>query len=357
MASGVSNGSVGLPRPSIAQVAAAQASTGPDIFVILLDAYARADTLVALGHDNRPFLADLEQRGFQVAEQSRSNYSRTGLTLASMFHMAYVADIPALASPPDGYNQQHRLISDTLQAGSPALDRLRAAGYETFSIPSQLTQYAIEPVDHVMVGGELDSFEIHLLCTTLLGSIVSSAAAILVYEQQRSRIREAFATIASLAGEPHQRGRFVFGHLMAPHPPFIFDDQGNPTSLPDPPSACGILEPPGDPELRRAQYLDQLTYTNVLVLQTVDSILTAEPDALIVLMSDHGSRLEFTDFAESTSNFMAIRADQVIVPTTMTPVALFPMLFNGYLGTHLQLPQPHSFASLEGTPWPMREVP
>jgi hypothetical protein len=355
---GIFGGALGLPRlPPAPTVPAAASGDPPDLFVILLDAYARADTLARLGFDNRPFLDELNQRGFQVAEHSRSNYSRTGLTLASMFNMAYLHDIPALASPPAGYNQQHRLLGDTLHAGNPALDTLEAAGYETFSIPSRAAQYAIEPVDQVLAGSELDNFEIHLVCKTALGVVSPPLAIGTIYDQQRARIREAFATAASLAVAPHERGRFVFTHVMAPHPPFIFDAKGRPAAVPELPSVCGALEPSGDPALAQARYLDQLTFLNILVLEAVDRILAAEPDALIVLMSDHGSRLDSTDFAESTANFMALRAARVAVPSTMTPVALFPMLLNGYLGTRLQVPEPRSFASVERAPWPVREVP
>ena len=47
----------------------------PNIFFIVLDAYARADILNEIyGYDNEPFLKSLEQRGFYVARRATSNY-------------------------------------------------------------------------------------------------------------------------------------------------------------------------------------------------------------------------------------------------------------------------------------------
>jgi hypothetical protein len=358
VASGVSNGAIGLPRPPAKPAPAAAIAEGPDFFVILLDAYARADTLAELGYDNQPFLDGLEQRGFQVADESRSNYSRTGLTLASMFNMTYLADLPALSSPPEDYNQQHRLISDTLHAGNPVVDVLHRSGYETFYIPSRVAQYAVEPVHHTLAGGELDNFEVFALGKTSLGATITLIAATAIYDQQRSRTLEAFATIARLAAEPARRPRFVFAHLMVPHPPYVFDRDGFAPAVPEcTATRCAILEAPLDRELHRSRYIDQLSYTNELVTRTVDAIIGAEPGAVIVLMSDHGSGIDFPDAAEATRNFMAIRADRVQVPETMTPIGLFPLLLNAYLGTAFESPEARSFASLERALWPIVEVP
>ena len=345
----------GLPtirQPRITEAVDPQG--GPGIYVLMLDAYARADTLAGLGFDNREFLTSLEELDFQVAHDSRSNYTRTGLTLASMFNMAYLEDIPHLASPPEGYNQQHRYISGALHAGNRVLDILDAAGYETFYIPSRIAQYAVEPVDHMLAGAELDNFELHLLSRTRLAPFVSAEW---LYGQQRDRTLQSFAQVASIAGEASEP-RFVFAHLMTPHPPFVFAADGTLPAVPSCfPATCSIFEPPTDPNLAVERYIDQVQYTNKLVLATVRSIMDDEPNAVVVLMSDHGSRLTFGDLLESSRNFMAVHATGVHMPDDLTPVALFPYLLNGYLDSHLDLPPARSLASLERTPWPMQEVP
>ena len=54
----------------------------PNIYILLLDGYPRADTLAErYDFDNRPFLEELRDRGFDVAERSRTNYMFTQLVL------------------------------------------------------------------------------------------------------------------------------------------------------------------------------------------------------------------------------------------------------------------------------------
>ena len=73
-------GSFSTPRG----VASADA---PDIYLILLDGYPRADTLASQFHyDNNGFLSTMTSMGFDVAARSHSNYDATVLTLASMFN-------------------------------------------------------------------------------------------------------------------------------------------------------------------------------------------------------------------------------------------------------------------------------
>ena len=67
-----------------AAAAAGVAAPGtPDIYLILLDAYPRTDSLASyFGFDNRPFIGELERLGFEEAKDSHSNYNATSLTLA-----------------------------------------------------------------------------------------------------------------------------------------------------------------------------------------------------------------------------------------------------------------------------------
>ncbi|NIM93570.1 MAG: hypothetical protein GTO18_07650, partial [Anaerolineales bacterium] len=70
------------------------AEPAPDIYYIILDAYAREDTLKEVyDYDNSTFVNALEDRGFYVVDQSRSNYSYTSLSIASSLNMDYVENL------------------------------------------------------------------------------------------------------------------------------------------------------------------------------------------------------------------------------------------------------------------------
>ena len=63
----------------------------PDIYYIILDAYARSDILKELyQYNNDYFLEFLSQRSFYVANRSTSNYRSTALALASSLNMTYL---------------------------------------------------------------------------------------------------------------------------------------------------------------------------------------------------------------------------------------------------------------------------
>ena len=71
--------------------------TTPDIYVILLDGYARADALKQVfGVDESGFLGQLEERGFGVSSRALTNYPNTVQVLMAMFNMRLLPDIPAL---------------------------------------------------------------------------------------------------------------------------------------------------------------------------------------------------------------------------------------------------------------------
>lgn len=60
----------------------------PNIYYIIVDGYGRSDVLKDLyGADNSDFITFLERRGFFVATDARSNYSKTILSLASSLNM------------------------------------------------------------------------------------------------------------------------------------------------------------------------------------------------------------------------------------------------------------------------------
>ncbi len=60
----------------------------PNVFYIILDGYARADTLQRVCHcDNSDFLNFLRSRGFYVADEACANYPMTFMSVASSLNM------------------------------------------------------------------------------------------------------------------------------------------------------------------------------------------------------------------------------------------------------------------------------
>jgi hypothetical protein len=80
-----------LSLPAVVLNSSAPRELMPDIYYIILDGHGRADVLAMLYNvDNSTFTNGLEQRGFKVASQSRSNYMRTIQSLSSSLNMSYL---------------------------------------------------------------------------------------------------------------------------------------------------------------------------------------------------------------------------------------------------------------------------
>ena len=102
-------------RGSGAATAGVAAETGaPDIWLVLLDGHPRADALERHWDYSDPgFVDGLEGLGFDVADESRSNYNLTAHTLPALLNMALLEDL----EPWSSYDKP---------ADAPAADRIRA---------------------------------------------------------------------------------------------------------------------------------------------------------------------------------------------------------------------------------------
>lgn len=331
IARGAAVGALGLPSIDAAG-AAVDAVDGRDVVVVMLDGYPRADTLAThFGLDNTSFLGALEERGFDVSRRSRSNYPLTALTLASMFEMRHVADIPALAHE-TRYAEGYRAVSRVLSRPLPVIETFRRHGYETVAIPAVVNEFRLRAVDTDLDSGEMVQLETVILGKTLLAPVVNWIAPELIHQQQRDRSLKAIVAIDALVSDPRQQ--LVFVHLMLPHSPFVFGVEGEPISQPACVPTCSIFEGPSDKGEWVRQYGDQVVYTNQLLLEMVDSLLGSPEPPVLILMSDHGARAwREDDPGEMLRNFFASYTPGAprLFPDDATPINIFPRLIGQYL--------------------------
>ena len=127
------------PRPSVV-------SDRPDIYLILLDAHPRLDTLRDhFGVDTAPFSAALADLGFTESATAHSNYNLTALTLASMLNGQQIDDL--VVDPPV---HGSALVLNRLINQSSALTPFHEAGYEIVSIPSSISEAAMQHADRYL---------------------------------------------------------------------------------------------------------------------------------------------------------------------------------------------------------------
>lgn len=331
------------PHSSRAAEGNVAAEGAPDIYLILLDQYPRADTLAdVFGFDNAPFLGSMQRLGFEVAANSHSNYNATALTLVSIFGANHVQTV---VGDGEGGVVDGGVLQRYMNRGA-ALTSVREAGYDVVSIRSGITSDDVVAADKVIDTGQVNSFEISVMRAGIMPRLLPNLQAEWMHEQQRQRIVESFERLGGLAADRGERPRFVFAHVMSPHEPIVFDADGGPVAPPGClPVSCRLWDGRRAPSDIEAT-IGQLEYANVLVFRTVTGIIanSARPP-VIVVFSDHGSRYDVSDRDEMFRNFfLAFTPGRPgLFPADVTPINLIPRLMNAYAGSEFQLATEESY--------------
>jgi hypothetical protein len=328
----------------------------PDIYHLIFDRYAATSTLRDIyGYDNTPFIAALEERGFRIAEQSHANYLKTTMSMASTLEMDYLdADrLAAQASAPDDLSPVLRLLGGPMEV--PVA--LKARGYEYTHIGTWYGPTATNSeADQVLRYGSLSEFSSVLYDSTLLPVLRGDGAA-----GERSEFRESyrrhahyqFDRLARLASIDSPAPQFVLAHVSLPHPPYVFDAEGNPVTA---------SEERARSESRN--YIEQLEYTNSRILELLDRLLDTPTgdEPVILLQADEGpypvvferDQAAF-DWREATTEqlrqkyailnaFHLPGADASELYPSISLVNSFRVVFNAYFGTDLELLPDRSYA-------------
>jgi hypothetical protein len=322
------------------------APDSPDVYLLILDGYPRADTLLSrFKYDNEPFLDTMRSLGFDVATASRSNYDVTVLTLASMFNGAQVPNL--IPNPPDSRPKQFRALTGLINQGTD-LQRFRQAGYEIVSVPSEYFEGTVVDADRNLETGQLSSFEMQLLQTGALTTAFGGLEKTWLPDQHRQRIFDQFAALEGLAAERRNVPKLVFAHFLVPHMPLAFNRDGSAASgLSCFPRTCTLFTY-GDQY--RAETIDamddQVSWLNGQVEAVVRDIQARSARAPVVLIfSDHGTRFWPEDRQEMyRSLFLAATPGRThVFPNDTTPVNALTRLLNAYTGSTYPLVSEESY--------------
>jgi hypothetical protein len=318
--------------------------SGPDILVLLLDGYPRADWYEhTFGGDNAEFLGELEARGFSVARDSTSNYMFTQLTLASMLHMRPVRDIPELEPVLDGREYGHPRLRNLLN-DNPVFDFVRERGYRIATFGPGYEHVALRRADVYLDGGQLNDFEYELLRSTTIERILLSLDPGFLAEQKRDRVLDGFDAFESLGQATTDAPLFAFVHLPVPHFPVVFAADGGAAALPPSGDIYGFDD---DDETSESAYREQLEFVNARTLAALDAVLEGRPpdeQPIMIVMSDHGAERRPQVYASDGTpahyaNLFAYRTpgEDDVFPANHSPINTFPRLFNRYFGGELAL--------------------
>lgn len=326
----------------------------PDVYYIILDEYAHESALKEIfDFDNSLFLNALRTMGFYIADQSYCNYMRTTISIPSSLNMQYLDFLTKQV----GVNSTDTKVPFAMVRNNRVAKMFKQIGYQYL-----MTDSGISPMDNSPLADRVFSFTGTDEFTAMLAQVtmMKDSANNFIQEQSRNRHLFNFKAIEKI---PAIEGpTFAFLHINLPHPPFVFDRDGNPSK------AKKIEFKPNDygPEYQR-YYLDQLIYTNKIVLELLRKILSqSERTPMIIIQSDHG--LTPNESWGNTERFVRLRGrilNAYFVPPQMreklypsiTPVNSFRLLFKTVFGAPIELLEDRIYYShYEKQPYVFTEV-
>ncbi len=250
--------------------------------------------------------------------------------MASALNMQYLQELSEKFDPE---TTSRRLLWDSLKHNAVRYN-FESMGYETITFDTGFEWLNIEDADHFLspppISSGMTEFEGLLLRTTLARYIDDWGWVdpdYLMGVSFRDRFNNVLNNVDNIARMPEPT--FTYLHMISPHPPFVFDPNGNPTYPPDFWNDQRMY-PAG---LYQEGYLNQLQFLNKKILEAVDTIL-AESDVppIIIIQGDHGPWLQPKEKRMWILAAMYLPGHEDKLYSTITPVNMFRLVFNSYFG-------------------------
>ena len=318
--------------------------TPPDIYYIMPEDYGRVDQLQRwAGINTAPFQQFLKDKGFYVADCSQSNYVTSELSLGSTFNMDYLQN---LGSGFRADNQDHNILYNLIRYNTIETD-LKQLGYKTVAFATGFSWSELTNSDVYIAQSpywfSLTSFENQLLLTTPLrhleemGVINPLGIAANRFRERTSLVYNSVSSLVSMSGP-----KFVFMHIINPHPPFVFAADGSSID------ATSLMDKNGyySKENFLQGYRDQIPYTDLELEKTISTLISQSTRPLVIILQTDTGPL-FTNgpdqFTILNAYYMPGHSSQLY--PGISPVNTFRVLLNAYFGGHIPLLNDQSYYS------------
>ena len=325
----------------------------PDVYYIILDAYAGTESLEnEFNFDNSKFYDFLTEKGFYVTKKSHSNYPSTHQSIASSLNMEYIDQIYSSGSLQKRMDNAYEIIDN-----NKVMKNFKSNGYTIININSGWGP-----------SREISNADINL-CTNYRGVSDSELFSMIVnksmlnpvyvkiFEEDRRELLLCHFSTLSEVNKMTDDPIFVFSHITTPHAPYIFGPNGEKVT----PKSLELGYEVKDKE----GYIGQLQYTNKLVEDTIEEILTKyDIPPIIIIQGDHGSgetesELSWQDHDDDAlkerfsilNAFLVPENEDEIFYETITPVNTFRILFNHIFNDKYDLLEDRLYVAESEFPW------
>lgn len=304
----------------------------PDIYYFILDMYTRADLLKSsFKYDNSDFVNALESRGFYVAACSQSNYTRTEISLVSSLNLSYLQELDPKFNDPKSIARRH--LWDALKHNAVRY-QLESMGYKTISFANGFPWSELDDAHLFLTPPPFSSgiteFETLFLQTTFARNLEDFGRLDLDqisgqnYRDRDLLVFNSMKDVARMAGP-----KFVYTHLILPHPPFVFGPDGEYTN----PADFWNEKKLYPANKFKLGYANQVTFVNTKLLEMIDAILSeSKTPPIIILQGDHGPWLQPNPQHFFILNAYYLPEHETELYPTISPVNSFRLVFNDYFG-------------------------
>ena len=237
----------------------------PDIYYIITDGHTSSKVLKNyFNYDNTFYTETMKEKGFHIASNSNANYAITGESIESSLNMKYI-DADALGSAD---NVENNFV----------VKYLTDKNYKYYHFNSgwqggtDLNAFATQEINC----GRISEFQMMIVNSSVL-LILESIFGILRSESGYKILCQ-FDQLGKVS--KFKGPKFIFSHIVSPHPPFIFDMDGG--MLKHTKMTLVNWKP-------KSAYLGQLIFTQKKLISVVNTIINNSIMApIIILQGDHG---------------------------------------------------------------------
>jgi hypothetical protein len=279
-----------------------------------------------------------------VATCSQSNYVTSELSLGSALEMDYLQNLgPGF----NATNEDQSLIWNSIRYNTLEAD-LKKIGYTTVAFATGFSWSELDNSDMYITPApywsDLTSFENLLLHTTPIRHL-EDVGILNLFNIDGERFRERtlldFNSVPRLASMPGTK--FVFMHILSPHPPFVFNADGSKISDPS-----SFIDKNGNYTLDKYQqgYRDAVPFDDQELEKTISTLISKSTRPLVILLqTDTGPW-----FTTGPGQFTILNAYYMPGHTAqlypgISPVNSFRVVLNAYFGAKMPLLNDQSFYS------------
>ncbi len=322
-----------LPNITFSLLTANENAVRPDIYYIILDEYASLDQIKEdYGYDNTQFAERLKRKGFVIAKNSTTKYASTSYSLCESLNMgkfeqvnSNISSFSSIIAKKLGFiKEKDKLILERIRYNN-VVGVLKHLGYKYVHFGSwwRETKYNKNADKNVNYYGFKTNNELLDLVieSSFIRFLINKNANIFInLKLYIDGLKFCFDELKKIVY--YESPKFVFAHLLIPHEPFVFKENGE-----------TILERDERKLDNKSLYLSQYIFTTKIIEEIVDAILkTSKEPPIIIIQSDHGSRFYPKNEHKIFCALYLPYGGSTIVDDNIMPGEIFQKIFKFYFG-------------------------